>query len=89
MLLSAFNTGTGRRVARVGFQNFIPGSILFAVSDSLLAITKFGPLSGAPLTTNAAMAAAVESAPIDAIIMVTYGIAQLLMINGAIRLLKK
>jgi uncharacterized membrane protein YhhN len=73
MLLAAAQTVTGHRFKILALLHFIPGALLFVISDSLLAIDKFaGPL------TNAGI-----------IIMLTYGAAQFLLITGGIRLLRK
>ncbi|HWB25340.1 MAG TPA: lysoplasmalogenase [Chitinophagaceae bacterium] len=78
MLLSALNTGTGRRIHKIAYQNFIPGAILFVISDSALAVRKFGPVID---ITDAAI--------YSIFVMTTYGFAQVLLIYGAIRIIKK
>ena len=83
MLLSALYTGTGTRILKVAYQNFIPGAILFVISDSLLAIDKFGVIIGdstAHLYTHMLYAI---------LIITTYAMAQLIIISGAIRIIRK
>jgi uncharacterized membrane protein YhhN len=73
MLLCAVNTFKNRSIRHISSSYFIPGAILFVISDSILAISKFSipfKYSGVP-------------------VMVTYGAAVFLIANGAIRFLKK
>jgi uncharacterized membrane protein YhhN len=83
MLLTALHTGTGKRIKRVAYQNFIPGALLFIISDSLLAVDKFGIIGNdKTLQAQAHLLSAV-------FIMITYGFAQLLIILGAIRIIRR
>ncbi len=62
---------TWDRVPRVAGQMLLAGSILFVISDSMIALTKFGPLHSG----------AVE----DTILIGTYCVAQILLALGVIR----
>ena len=73
MLICAFNINNSRSLNNIGVLYFIPGAILFVISDSLIALNKFyfvKPMSGVA-------------------IMATYGIAQFLIVTGAIKFIKK
>jgi uncharacterized membrane protein YhhN len=73
MLLTAINTKYNRRIKRLAYTYFIPGAILFVLSDSILAFAKFDiPFDYSPV-----------------LIMLTYGIGIFLLANGMIRYLKK
>ncbi len=72
MFLSAIQTVTGHRFKVLARFHFIPGALLFILSDSLLAIDKFAnPVRYAGI-----------------LIMLSYGAAQFLLITGGIRLLR-
>lgn len=73
LLLSTLNLLTNRRLRNIAWTYFIPGSALFILSDSILALNKF----------NA------EISHANLLIMFTYAIAQFLLIAGATRFLKK
>jgi uncharacterized membrane protein YhhN len=81
MLLTAINTYNSNRVRKLAVQNFIPGAILFVVSDTLLAGNKFAyeilnkKFDGINLY-------------LDIAVMFTYGAAQFLLVFGAVRYLR-
>lgn len=80
MFLAALNTVNGKRAKRAGWLNFIPGAILFIISDSLLGIAKFYVFINQPK----------ELLPVlNAAVMLTYGAAQMLIITGATKFIKK
>jgi len=83
MLITALYTGTGTRILKVAYQNFIPGAILFVISDSVLAIKKFGVMIG-DSTYHLHM-----HMLYSVIIIVTYGFSQLLLVGGAIRIIRR
>ena len=74
MLLTAFNALNNRSVKRLTKQYFIPGVILFVLSDSVLAFNKFSffkfNYSGV-------------------VVMILYASALFLLTNGVLRFLKK
>ncbi len=82
MLLTALHTGTGRRVKKMAWQHFIPGAVLFIVSDSLLAIDKFSTFSDKEFQSDIHLVLAVA-------VMVTYGGAQALIVSGATRIIRR
>ncbi len=81
MLLTAINTYNSGRIRKLGVQNFIPGAILFVVSDTLLAGNKFAyeilnkKFDGINLY-------------LDIAVMFTYGAAQFFLVFGAVRYLR-
>lgn len=81
MLLTAVNTYNSGRVRKLAVQNFIPGAILFVVSDTLLAGNKFAyeilnkKFEGINLY-------------LDIAVMLTYGAAQFFLVFGAVRYLR-
>ncbi len=79
MALTAIYTITGRRVRRLAMRNFIPGAILFVISDSLLAISK---LYSAFLKDDIMLL-------LNILVMVTYGLAVFLIVTGATRFIKR
>lgn len=73
MLLCAFNINNSRSLNNIGVIYFIPGAILFVASDSLIALNRFYFVK-----------------PISGVtIMITYGIAQFLIVMGAIKFIKR
>jgi uncharacterized membrane protein YhhN len=73
MLMSALNTVNNRSIKRIALNYFIPGAVLFVLSDSILAINKFShPFSYGSI-----------------VIMLTYGAAIFLLATGIARFLKK
>jgi uncharacterized membrane protein YhhN len=80
MFLAALNTVNGRRAKRAGWLNFVPGAILFIISDSLLGISKFYTFVNPPKELLPALNSAV---------MLSYGAAQMLIISGAVKFIKK
>lgn len=74
MVLTAVNTVKNRSTKKLAIKYFIPGTIFFVLSDSLLALNKFYTV----LFNYSGVA-----------IMLTYGIAIFLLGNGIIRFLKK
>lgn len=73
MLLTALNTFNNKRLRHLALIYFIPGALLFVISDSLLAVNKFMyPFQYAGIA-----------------IMITYGGAIFLFAYGAMRFLKK
>jgi uncharacterized membrane protein YhhN len=80
MFLAALNTINGRRARRAGWLNFVPGAVLFIISDSLLGIAKFYNFINPPK----------ELLPVlNSAVMLTYGAAQMLIITGATKFIKK
>ena len=69
--MAVFAVDTWDRVPRDAARMLVAGSILFVISDSMIALTKFGPLHSG----------AVE----DTILIGTYCIAQILLALGVIR----
>jgi uncharacterized membrane protein YhhN len=82
LLFTAINTSASRRIRKVAYQNFIPGAILFIVSDSFLAINKFAVMSD---KTHASQLHIIYLLTI----IVSYGLAQLLLVSGAVRIIGK
>ncbi len=72
MMLAALHTAAGHRIKKAAYFYFIPGAVLFIISDSLLALDKF---SGA-------------FAHADILIMITYGSAQFLLCTGGMKVIK-
>ncbi len=58
------------RVPPVGARMLLVGSILFVISDSLIAVTKFGPVP--------------QNAPVATVLIGTYCIAQILLMLGVL-----
>jgi uncharacterized membrane protein YhhN len=79
MLLMAVNTATGKRARKTAWKNFLPGALLFVVSDSLLAISKFYAFINPPPELYVVLSCA---------IMISYGSAQLLLITGFTKFIK-
>jgi len=79
MFISAFNTSSGKRARKVALKNFIPGAVLFVLSDSLIAVSKFYPFVNPPIDLPVYMGCAV---------MLTYGGAQVLLVLGAVKFIK-
>ena len=73
MLLCAINIINNRSLKRLASNYFIPGAVLFVLSDSILAYTKFGS----------------SFLYDGVIVMVTYAAALFFLATGAIRFLKK
>ena len=73
MLLCAINVSKNRSLKRLAANYFIPGAVLFVISDSVLAYSKFGTSFRYD----------------GIIIMITYAAALYFLANGAIRFLKK
>ena len=73
MLLCAINISNSRRLNKMAVYFFIPGALLFVISDSIIALNRFyltRPVS-------------------DIYVMLTYGLAQFLIIFGAVKFIKK
>ncbi len=73
MLLCAFNINNSNSLNKLGVMFFIPGALLFIISDSLIALNQFyfvKPVSGV-------------------LVMGTYGVAQFLIVMGALRFIKR
>lgn len=73
MLLCAINISNSRRLNKMAVYFFIPGALLFVISDSIIALNRFyltKPVS-------------------DIYIMFTYGLAQFLIVMGAVKFIKK
>lgn len=81
MVLSAVNTTNSGKVRRLGRQNFVPGALLFLLSDTLLAANKF-----AFEIINKKFEGIILLLPVA--IMLTYGSAQFLIVYGAVRYLR-
>jgi len=81
MTLTACQVAMGKRLRKLAWQNLVPGAILFIVSDSLLAVEKF-TFPGKQMHTDVDVLLAVGT-------MLCYGIAQLMLVWGAIRIIKK
>ena len=73
LLLSTLNLLTNRRMRRITWSYFIPGAAFFVLSDSILALNKFYT----------------EISHANLLIMITYAIAQFLLVAGATKFLKK
>ncbi|MBS1731109.1 MAG: lysoplasmalogenase [Bacteroidetes bacterium] len=73
LLLSTLNLLTNRRMRNISWSYFIPGAAFFVLSDSILAWNKFYSI--------------VSHA--NVLIIITYAIAQFLLVAGASRFLKK
>ncbi len=73
LLLSTLNLLTNRRMRRITWTYFIPGAAFFVLSDSILALDKFYS----------------EISHANLLIMITYVIAQFLLVAGATKFLKK
>lgn len=73
MLLTAVHSINNKSIKRLAQNFFIPGAILFVLSDSILALTKF----------------AISFPYSDILIMITYAGAIFLLSMGVIRFLKK
>ncbi len=72
MLLAAVNTFVSKKIGKISYRFLIPGAIFFVISDSLLALNKFG----------------VHETNVDILVMLTYVIAQLLIVYGAVKFIK-
>ncbi len=79
MLLMAVNTATGKRARKTAWKNFLPGALLFVISDSLLAISKFYVFINPPAELFVVLSCA---------IMISYGSAQLLLVSGFTKFIK-
>ena len=79
MFIGAVNASTGKRAKKVAWKYFVPGAILFVLSDSLIAILKFYPFEKPPIDLPAYIGCAV---------MLTYGGAQVLLVLGAVKFIK-
>ncbi len=73
ILLTAINTAGGTRMKKLAFIYFIPGAILFLISDSLFALNNFD----VPIQNT------------DILIPLTYAVALFLIINAAVRVVRK
>lgn len=73
LLLSTLNLLTNRRLRRIAWSYFIPGAVFFVLSDTILALNKFYS----------------EITHANLLIMITYALAQFLLVAGATRFLKK
>ena len=73
MLLAAVNTVSSNKLGKISSRFFIPGAIFFVISDSLLALNKFY----------------LHAIKIDLLVMLTYALAQLLIVFGASKFIKK
>ncbi len=73
LLLSTLNLLTNRRLRKITWSYFIPGAAFFVLSDTILALNKFYS----------------EVSHANLLIMITYAIAQFLLVAGATRFLKK
>ncbi len=73
MLLTAINSSNNRSIKKIATTYFIPGALLFVLSDSILAINKFY----------------VELAYSGVMIMISYAAALFLFANGITRFMKK
>jgi uncharacterized membrane protein YhhN len=73
MLLCAININNSKRLYKIAVSYFIPGAIFFVVSDSILALNRF-----------------YYTHPVsDVYIMFTYGLAQFLIVCGAVKFIKR
>ncbi len=63
----AAHTTTAKTIKTIAIQYFLPGAILFVVSDAILAIHLFK----------------LQALPLSLWVMLTYGLAQLLLVMGA------
>lgn len=79
MFVASVNTSAGKRASKVAWRYFIPGAVLFIISDSLLAIGKFYPFMNPPRELFAALNCGV---------MLTYGAAQILLVLGSVKFIK-
>lgn len=79
MLLMAVNTATGKRARKTAWKNFLPGALLFVISDSLLAVSKFYLFINPPAELFVVLNCA---------IMISYGSAQLFLITGFTKFIK-
>ena len=82
MVLTALYTAAGKRIRKLAWQNFVPGAILFLTSDTLLAVDKFYLYGDKGFQTSTHLLFSI-------IVMVTYAFAQLLIVYGASRIMKK
>ena len=73
MLLCAINISNSRRLNKMAVYFSIPGALLFVISDSIIALNRFY------LTRPVS----------DIYVMLTYGLAQFLIIFGAVKFIKK
>ena len=73
MLLTAVNSSNNKSIKRLSVRYFIPGALLFVISDSILALNKFA------ITTSYG----------SITVMVTYASAIFVLALGMIRFLKK
>lgn len=73
MFLCAINISFSRRLNKIAVSYFIPGALAFVISDSLIALNRF--YFTKPTS--------------DVYIMFTYGLAQFLIICGALKFIKR
>ena len=73
MLLCAINLNNSKRLNKVAVNYFIPGALAFVISDSLIALNRFYFVK--PVS--------------DVYIMLTYGLAQFLILIGALKFIKR
>lgn len=73
MLLCAFNIQNSHRLNKIAVSYFIPGALLFVLSDSIIALNRF--YYAKPVS--------------DIYIMLTYGLAQFLIVFGAVKFIKR
>jgi len=82
MALAAFHTAYSRRIKNIALLYFIPGTLLFIISDSIMVVDKFLPIiEDRSYTSHLHMYYGIA-------IMVTYAIGQLLYMSGAIKIIR-
>lgn len=82
MALTAFHTAYSRRIKAIALLHFIPGTLLFLISDSIMIIDKFLPvIEDRSYTSHLHMYYGIA-------IMLTYAFGQLLYISGAVRIIR-
>jgi len=82
MSLTAFHTAYSRRIKNIALLHFIPGTLLFIASDSIMIIDKFLPvIEDRSYTSHLHMYYGVA-------IMLLYAFGQLLYVSGVIRIIR-
>lgn len=82
MALTAFHTAYSRRIKSIAFLYFIPGTLLFIMSDSIMVVDKFLPvIEDRSYTSHLHMYYGMA-------IMAAYAFGQLLYISGAIKIIR-
>ncbi len=85
LVLSAMHTFSGKRIKKLAYRNFIPGTLLLLAADSILLASKYWPF---PPETDKTILGDFARLTI-ALNVATVSLAQLLIVLGALRIIKK